>query len=190
MRTPFVGGNADFFNKYMAKTRKKKEEVLAAVHDRLVKSKGVVLADFTGLKVIDTEELRNKCKAENVEFLAVKKTLMQKAIADMKLPGADIKYDGSMAFIFGYEDEIAPAKIVSEFAKKHVQVVFQGGILEGQLIDGAGVKALAAMPSKLELYAKVVGSLNAPISGFVNVLAGNFRGLLNVLNGIKDAKAN
>ncbi len=79
-------------------------------------------------------------------------------------------------------------KLVKGFSKKHEDIEFQGGILEGQIIDIEELKKLADLPSREELLAKVVGSLNAPISGFVNVLAGNLRGLVNVLNAIKDNK--
>ncbi|OGF33166.1 50S ribosomal protein L10 [Candidatus Falkowbacteria bacterium RIFOXYA2_FULL_35_8] len=149
----------------------------------------MIVADFNGLTVVATEELRNKCKEENVEFLAVKKTLLKKLISELKLEGQDkIDYSGSMAVAFGREDEVAPAKILADFAKNHEEVQFRGGIVENEIIDIPGIKALAALPSKLELYAKIVGSINAPISGFVNVLAGTLRSFVTVINNIKDNK--
>ena len=98
-------------------------------------------------------------------------------------------FEGSPAVVLGLQDEVAPAQIVAKFAKSHEIVHMFGGMLEGQAIDSTKVTELSKLPSKDELLAKMVGSLNAPISGFVNVLAGNLRGLVSVLNNIKDAKA-
>jgi large subunit ribosomal protein L10 len=85
-------------------------------------------------------------------------------------------------------DEVSAAKVVHTFAKDNEIVTIYGGILEGKFIDASGVKSLASLPSKQELLAKVVGSLNAPVSGFVNVLAANIRNFVSVLSNIKDKK--
>jgi len=99
------------------------------------------------------------------------------------------KFEGRVAVVFGYEDEVAPAKIVAEFQKEHEDKVgFIAGILENKLLNAEEVSALSKLPSKRELYAKIVGSINAPVSGFVNVLAGNIRGLVNVLKAVEEKK--
>ena len=91
---------------------------------------------------------------------------------------------------FGYEDEVVPAKIVDEFKKTHEeQINFIGGVLENNFLSAEKIQELAKLPSKQELYAKIVGSLNAPISGFVNVLAGNMRNLVYVLKAIEEKKS-
>jgi len=172
----------------MAKTREQKAEQLKQVKDSLTDSKGVVLADYTGLKVMDTEELRNKLKEENVEMIAIKKTLLKKVLEEVGYEGVDsLDFSGSIAIAVG-DDEVAPARIISEFAKDHPEIQFRGGILEGKAIDQSGVTALAALPSKQELLAKLVGSIKAPVTGFVNVLSGNLRGLVTVLDAIKNNK--
>jgi large subunit ribosomal protein L10 len=172
----------------MAKSRQSKEVILAQVKEKFGQSKAVVFADHTGLKVKDTEELRNRCKAENVEFLAVKKTLMEKILKELGFETGAIDFSGSLALIFGYDDEVAPARIAHQFARTNSQLSFRGGVVEGKIVDIVGVTALATLPTKNELYAKLVGSINAPISGFVNILAGNLRGLVTVLSAIKDNK--
>lgn len=173
----------------MAQSRKSKVAALSDLTSHLGTAKSVVFANFQGLKVKDTEELRNKCRAENVYFVATKKTLLKKALDEAGF-SVDVKaFDGGVAAIFGLSDEVAPAQVTAEFAKTHDVVSIFGGILEGSYIDGAKVNALAKLPSKHQLLGQLVGTLNAPISGFVNVLAGNLRGLVNVLNAVKEAKA-
>ena len=83
---------------------------------------------------------------------------------------------------------MAPAKILEQFSKTNGAVKIIGGVIERKFITAAEVIALAKLPSKQELLAKLVGTINAPISGFVNVLAGNLRGFVQVLNAIKDQK--
>jgi large subunit ribosomal protein L10 len=97
--------------------------------------------------------------------------------------------EGSILTAVGLQDEVAPAKLVHEFFKDRESIRMVGGILEGKVMDAASVIQLAKLPSKQELLAKVVGSLNAPASGFVRVLSGNLRGLLYALQAIKDRKA-
>ncbi len=174
----------------MPKTKLQKQEILRDLEEKIKKAKSIVFTEFNALGVKDNEELRRKLRESGSEYLVTKKTLLKLA-----LEKADIKdlnpreFEGKIATVFGYEDEVAPAKNLAEFQKDHEDNInLIGGILENKFIDEAKVKALAKMPSKDELYAKIVGSLNAPISGFVNVLAGNMRSLLNVLNAIKEAK--
>lgn len=174
----------------MPKTREQKKDILEGLKDRVNKSKSVVFTNFDSLEVTDNEELRNELRKENSEYCVAKKTLLGMAFKDSNIEGLDIKsFEGRVAAVFGYEDEVAPAKIVDEFMKNHEgKVNFVGGILENKFMTAAEVKQLAGLPSKQELYAKIVGSINAPVSGFVNVLAGNLRGLVTVLKAIEDNK--
>lgn len=175
----------------MAKTKLQKQEMLRDLTVRIEKSKSIVFAEFSKLGVKQSEDLRKKLKAENSECLVAKKTLLGIALKEKSFEGMDLdKVKGQVSVVFGYEDEVAPAKIVNEFKKANQDVMtFVGGILEGKFINGERVQALATLPSKQELYAKIVGSINAPVSGFVNVLAGNLRGLVVALNAIKEKKA-
>jgi len=174
---------------FMAKTRQQKENTIERVTEGIKDSKSVVFANFQGLTVSQMEDLRNECKDENVDCLVVKKTLLKRAAKDAGLEIDPKTFEGGTAVFFGLTDEVAPAKIVSRFAKNFEVVKVFGGVLEGKHIEAVQVKALAELPSKQELYAKLVGTINAPVSGFVNVLAGNLRSVLNVLNAIKDKKA-
>ncbi len=171
----------------MPKTRQQKEEILNKVLENIKNSKSVVFANFEGLKVKEVEELRKKCKEAGVEYFVAKKTLLKKALEEEGYSDYDLP--GEVGSAFSMEDEVAAAKVLNDFAKDHEQLQFIAGILENNMIDAEGVKNLAKLPSKDELLAKMVGSLKAPVSGFVNVLSGNLRGLVQVLNAIKEQKS-
>jgi large subunit ribosomal protein L10 len=172
----------------MPKTKQRKSEDLQTLADKIKSAKSFVVSTYSGLKVKDFEEFRNKCREVNAEVVAAKKTLFAKALKESGIEGIDpAAADGSLAVVFG-RDEVSPAKVAVQFAKAHEQLQYWHGALENKAIDKEMVKSLASLPSKVELLGKLVGSLNAPVSGFVNVLAGNLRGLVNVLNSLKEKK--
>ncbi|MBI5254272.1 50S ribosomal protein L10, partial [Candidatus Falkowbacteria bacterium] len=140
-------------------------------------------------KIADTDELRKNCRAQKVSYIVSKRTLLKRALKNVGIEVSDEAFKGGVALIAGMEDEAAPAQITAQFAKKRDVMKFLGGILEGKAIDVSMVMALSALPSKKELLARLVGALNAPVSGFVNVLAGNLRGLVNVLDNIQKSKS-
>ena len=175
----------------MAKTKEQKKEILEKLDKKIKQAKSIVFAKFDGLEVKDNEELRKQLREENSEYYVAKKTLMDiafKKSSDVK--DLNIKdFQGRIAAIFGYEDEVIPAKIIDKFAKDHQENIdFVGGIMEGKFLSADEVKTIAKLPSKQELYARIVGSINAPISGFVNALAGNLRNLVYVLKAIEEKK--
>ena len=171
----------------MAKTRQQKEETLAALTSAFSSSKSSVLVNYQGLKVKEAEELRRKAEKEGVGYIVAKKTLLTKAFQ-----ATGTEYDvTSMSGMIGVataKDEVGAARLLAEFAKAHESMKILGAVVDGKIIDAAGVNALASLPSREVLLASLVGTINGPVSGFVNVLAGNLRGLVNVLNSIKDAK--
>lgn len=173
----------------MPKNRAQKKETLDFLVDRIEKSKAAVFIGFQGSKVTETDELRNACRAEGLEYLAAKKTLLKKALEKLGLTVENPEVlANEIAIVLSNEDEVIAAKVVAKFAKTHEAIALKGGILEKKVIDLKKVKVLVNIPSKQELYAKIVGSINAPISGFVTVLKGNLRGLVQVLNQIKNQK--
>jgi len=173
----------------MPKNKIQKQEILRTLKEKVKKAKSVVFAGFNTLTVKDNENLRAQLRKENSEYYVAKKTLMNLAFKDNNLDINVRGLDGKVAAIFSYEDEVAPAKILGNFRKdkdKEGRIFFLGGILEGKLLSKSEVEALSMLPSKTELYAKLVGSINAPISGFVNALAGNLRNLVGVLKAISE----
>src|SRR3989344_229209 len=173
----------------MPKTKQQKQETIKSLEDGLKAAKAVVFANFQGLKVSEAEELRRECRKNDIKVVAAKKTLVKRACEELGLADIDPKvFAGGVATFMALGDEVSAAKIVSNFSKNHEVMQIFGGVLEGKFINVSMVKSLASLPSKQELLAKLVGSINAPVSGFVNVLAGNLRGLVGVLNNIAKAK--
>lgn len=174
----------------MAKTKEQKKQIIKDLVEKIKRAKSVIFVSFEKLGVKDNENLRNELRKESGEYYVAKKTLTDLAFKEAGIKDIKMKeFDGQTAVVFGYEDEIAPARIVNNFKKDlKDKIEFKGGILEGKFIDLSIVSKLAQLPSKAELYAKIVGSINAPVSGFVNVLNGNLRKLIYVLNAIKEEK--
>lgn len=174
----------------MAKTKEQKKKTVEDLEKKLSKMKTAVFINFTGLTVKDATSLRNILRKEKIDYEVVKKTLLKLALD--KVGCKDIepkKFEGNIAVAFGYEDEVMPAKLLNQFKAQHEAIKFIGGILEKKFIDVAKVLELANIPGKLELLAKLVGSVNSPLSGFANVLAGNLRGLVQVLKAMSEKQA-
>ncbi len=165
----------------MPKSRETKEKLVADLSEGLDKAKSAVLVDYKGLKVKETEELRKNLRERSVDFRVVKNSLFKIVLKAKKIKIGDDILDRPLGLAIGYQDEVAPAKALNDFSKKHESLEMLGGILENEFIDHIKIKQLAILPSKDELRAKLLGTISAPMSGFVNVAAGNMRGLINVL---------
>ncbi len=170
----------------MAKTLQQKKEELALLEETL-DNKGVVFFNYANLTVHQFEELRSKLREEDTKVRVIKRKLLQLAFKNKKIEVADDAVSAQVAIATG-SDEVLPAKVIADFKKDHKDIEFYGGLLESNFIDAAQVQQMSTLPTKQELLAKVVGSLNAPMSGFVNVMSGNLRGLVTALNAIKEQK--
>ncbi|HOW60764.1 MAG TPA: 50S ribosomal protein L10 [Candidatus Moranbacteria bacterium] len=171
-------------------TKQQKIELVKNLTEKIKVAKTAVFVDFKGLKVKDSTDLKKALRAEGVDYVVVRKTLLDIALKNAGIKGISTKtMEGQVALSLSNIDEVAGAKIIDKFAKTNENIKMLGGFLGEQIMDAAEVKALAKIPSREELLAKLVGTLNAPVSGFVNVLAGNLRGLVQVLNAIKEQKA-
>lgn len=175
----------------MAITRQKKEEILESLVSQLEDAKSAVFADFRGMKVSGANELRQKGRDEGVNIVVAKKSLMKIAFEKAGYEGVNpLELEGSVALMLGMEDEVAPARLAADFAKTHEEgLKIVAGVLERKLVDGPSIVALSKLPSREELLAKAVGSIAAPMSGMVNVLQGNLRGLVYALSAVRDSKS-
>ncbi len=179
----------------MAKSRLQKEEAVKQLTDQFSQAKSAVFVSFAGLKVSDISNFRTECRKNDLSYAVAKKTLINIALKNAKIEGVDLsQFESGIGTVFGLHDEVAPAQIVDKFAKDHQAMTILGGVMtenpEGQkFLSVDQVKALAKLPSKEVLLGRLVGSINAPVSGFVNVLAGNIRGLVNVLSQVKDQRS-
>lgn len=169
-------------------TLQQKQQVVKDLSEKIGAAKAFVLADYRGLTVEQDTELRNALRKAGVEYKVVKNTMTKFAAKENGLVDLDIFLNGPTAIAISTTDPVAPAKVISEFAKKYDKLEIKAGVVEGKVIDVDGVKSLAELPSREVLIAKVLGSFNAPISGFVNVLNGNIRGLVVALNAIAEQK--
>lgn len=173
----------------MAKTKIQKETMHSNLTDKLSRAKSAILVKYQGLKVKDSEGLRKTLRDAGIDMIVPKNTIAKIVLKEQGIEVTSEIFDQPLAMIFAYEDEVRPAKEVVLFAKTHEALEILGGILDKKMIDIAVIKSLAALPSREELIAKMIGSINAPLSGLVNVLSGVPRSLLNALKQIENNKA-
>ncbi|MFO7807127.1 MAG: 50S ribosomal protein L10 [Candidatus Moraniibacteriota bacterium] len=170
-------------------TKEQKKEIVKELTERIKESKSTAIFDYKGLSVSDMADLRNRLKDNQAGLRITKKTLASLAF---KEAGVDIdvrEYQGQVALALGGENEISVPKALVEFSKEKEQPEkVLGGTLEGMVISGNKMIELSKLPGREELLAKLVGTLQAPISGFAGVLSGNLRSLVGVLDGIKESK--
>ncbi len=169
----------------MPRTKEEKKEIVKGLEDRVKRQEAMVFVNFKGLKMDDFTELRDELGKSDSEMVVSKKSLMDLAF---KNNGLEIDVDSlkeEIAVIFGYSDSVAPAKIAYEFSKKNPGLKMVGGFTEGAMRNQEEIVELAKLPSREEILGTVVGTLQAPISGFVTVLQGNITGLVRVLSQVK-----
>lgn len=170
-------------------TRREKETALSELEEKFRKAQSAILADFQGLAVAEITNFRKMAREAGVEFKVVKNTLASIATKRVGIEGLDRFFEGPTGVAFGYEDPVAPAKVIDTFSKTgRREIPFKGGYIPGKLLGPDEVKALALLPGRKELLARVVGTLEAPIAGFHRVLAANLRGLAIALGRIAEKK--
>ena len=154
----------------MSKNLEVKKGVVAEIKEKFEKAQTAVLVDYRGLNVAEDTELRNQLRKAGVEYAVLKNTMINLAIQDMNLDEMKAHLAGPTAVAFGYEDAIAPAKILSDFVKKSKKMTIKCGVCDGAYLDEAGVQALANTPSREVLIAKIMGSMMSSVSKFVYAL--------------------
>lgn len=168
--------------------RQAKVAAVAELKEKMGASVTFILTDYRGLNVAEITKLRRKLGEAAVEYRVVKNTLASRAARELGLEGLEPFLEGPTAIAFSSEDPVAPAKILSEAMSANKTLKIKAGVLEGRIIGLDDIKALADLPSREELLARVVGGFQAPLYGLVNVLAGNLRNLVNVLDAIRKQK--
>ena len=165
----------------MALTKLQKQKIIEDLKEKIAKQKSVIFTDFTGLKVNDLSGLRKKLKTVDSELKVAKKTLMGIAFKKAKIEIAIKKLPGEVALIFGYKDELRPAKIVYQFAQANPNLKILAGFFENKFKEPKEVITLAELPTREELLSRLSWSIQAPISSFVYSLQYNLKGLISVL---------
>lgn len=177
----------------MANIRPEKQAAVAGLKEQLSSAKGAVLTGYRGLTVAQDMKLRAKLREAGVTYHVVKNTMVRIAANEIGLEGLYPVLNGTTALAVSADDAVAPAKVIYEFIKENKLentevLTIKAGLVEGKVINVEEVKALASLPSREVLIAKVLGSMQAPISGVVNVLQGTIRNAVYVLDAIRAQK--
>lgn len=167
-----------------------KQAIVAELKEKLIAAKGMVLTSYSGLTVAQDTKLRSKLREAGVEYRVVKNTMTRIAAREAEIEGLEQYLEGTTAIAMSTEDAVAPAKVISDFIKENKleALTIKAGMVEGKVIDADNVKALASLPSREVLIAKALGSMQAPISGFVNVLQGTIRNVVYALEAVRKQK--
>lgn len=167
----------------------RKQDLIDEIKGKLEGSQSVIMADYRGLTVKEMGLLRTKLREAGAEVKVYKNTLTQIAVRELDLPNMDAYLDGPTAFVFSAEDPVAPAKALTGFMKDHKALELKGGFVQNALVDAEGVKAIATLPSREELIAKLMGTMVNPVRSFMamcNAPAGAFA---RVVKAVADQKA-
>ena len=165
-----------------------KQQIAEDLHDKFAKSAIIVLTDYKGLDVAAINDLRRKLRESDIEYQVVKNTLLVRAAEDTEVALIKDHFKGPSAVAISYDDPVAPAKVLTQFAKDNGKLEIKVGVLNGKVLDAQAIKALALLPSREVMLAQLLATLNAVPTSFVRVLAEVPRSLLNVLTALKDQK--
>ncbi len=172
----------------MSITRKHKEDVLAELTRELAGGGSIVLADFTGISVAKMTTLRNELRSSGVRFMVVKNTILRKVFDSMEVGGEPVVAlaQGPTAVAWA-KDEILPVRALKKYSQGNDgRPSIKGGYVSGRSFSATEMLSLADLPSREELLARLLGSINAPLQGFVNVTGGVLRSFLNAVNALKE----
>ena len=165
-----------------------KKVVVAEITEKIKAAKSVVFVDYKGLTVAEASALRNKCREAGCEYKVYKNTLVRKAFNDLGYKDFDTDLNGPTAIAFG-NDETGAAKIMVAAAKDYdKKIILKSAFVDNAYVDKKGVAALATMPSREELLAKLLGSLQAPVANLAGVLSNIVAALPRVLNAVAEQK--
>lgn len=167
-------------------TKARKKEIVGELKEKLQRQKILIFSDFSGISVAKLQTLRRILKKDNAEYKVARKTMLARALAEAGLEMNVKELQGELGVVFGYGDEIIPAKSLLKFSKANETFKVLGGILNKTILGSKEIITLAKLPGKEMLVAQLLGVLQSSMRGLVTVLGGNIRNLAIVLNKIKD----
>jgi large subunit ribosomal protein L10 len=165
-----------------------KKQIVGELHEKFADATIVILTDYKGLDVTTINQLRKNLREADVEYQVVKNSLMSRASEKTNIALIKDNFKGPSAIALGYNDPVAPAKILTEFAKKNDKLEIKIGVMKDKILDLDSIKALSALPSREQLLAQVLSAINGVPTAFVRALNDVPCRLLNVLNAIKEMK--
>lgn len=166
-----------------------KVDAINDLSQKMTSAGAIFLADFSGIDVASVTELRRSLRKAGIEYQVVKNRLAKRAAADAGLEVLNDHFEGPTAMAFAVDDPVEPAKLLQKFIDKGGKLSIKTGLVDGQVLTPEAVAQLAKLPSREELIAKLLGSVNAPLYGLASVLSGLMRNLVGVLDAIKEDKS-
>lgn len=166
-------------------TLEQKKKIVDELVEKFQKASGVYLVNFETMSVAQTNKFRVVIKEANLEYKVIKNTLLRKALE--QVDGIDIPRElmfGQTGLVFAYDDPTVPAKLIKKFIDENDKPKFKGASLDGQIFDGTKLKEVAALPSKEDMYASIVGSIGAPASGIVGSIAAVIRDIASMIEEV------
>ncbi len=170
--------------------KNEKNEIVSEVKDMINKSAAVFLTDYSGITVGDINSIRNEFRKEGVEYKVYKNTLFKRALDESgkfeKLSGHLV---GMTGYAFSTDNPVAPAKIIKKYFDANQKLALKACYIDNQYFDGKNLNALANLPTKKEIIAGILGSLDSPASGIVGAINAVFRDLVSVVDEISKRQA-
>jgi len=165
-----------------------KKQIVGELHKKFADVAIVILTDYKGLDVTSMNQLRKNLREADVEYQVVKNSLMYRASEKTNVALIKDNFKGPSAIALGYNDPVAPAKVLTEFAKENDKLEIKIGVMKDKILNLDSIKALSALPSREQLLAQVLSAINGVPTAFVRALNDVPRRWLNVLNAIKEVK--
>jgi len=172
-------------------TLEQKKEIVADLVERFKRANGYYFVDFTGMNVDDAISFRRALKSKGIEYKIARNTLIKRAMQEVGLDGQvpDDKFFAPTGVVFGFEDPVAPAKIIKETFDKNDKPTLKAAVIDGVFYDGTQLKTVAALLSKPEVMAAIIGSLESPVSGIVGSINAVMRDMASLIEEVAKKKA-
>ena len=171
----------------------KKQNTVENLKERLAGAKAIILVDYKGINVEQVNKLRNLFKEAKVDYLVQKNTLIKIALNELGINDLDVYLQGPTAVAISKDDEVTPAKVLVKFVKDVMEDAnfpkFKGGLISGKVMNQSELQKIAQLPSREELLARIMGSMQAPLSNFVNVSQGIIRKFVYAIDALAKQKA-
>lgn len=165
-----------------------KSEAVNAIHERLKSAKMAIVTEYRGLTVAQMTKLRGEVRQVSGEYQVIKNTLVRRALKDTVYGDLEKLLEGPNGWVFAYDDPVLLSKTLLKFAEDNDKLTIKGGVFEGRFMDPAGVKVLSQMPSKPELQAKLLATINAPATQLLRTIQEPGAQMVRLLESLRKTK--
>ena len=170
-------------------TKAFKQEKIEAYKSNFDKATVAVVTNYSGLTVEEITKLRRELQKNDADYTVTKNTLAKVAIKGTKFEALDEVLTGATAIAFGFSDQVAPAKVLKKFIEDTNKCEMLASVLDGKLLNAKETEALASLPSKEEIYAKMLGCVNSPATGIVGSINAVMSGLVRAIDAVREKKS-